>query len=721
MGIDRKKLLDVLKKAAICAAAAILLAVLFEWRQVATQPRAAIVTCETDDTRTALDLSKTSALVACSYENGKVVVNDGPAQIDYVLDSAKTMDAVIVDMGKAEETYIVRVLYAMPDEGFDLERSVQVVNSTIEPVAYVDIPKGDFDKLAIQIAGNVTVQSIEYAENAVFGKALETPRMVFPRMLLCAAILFVALCALTAVHFWKRVIEVPGRIKKWVRAFNRDSVKSIAVFLGAFAAGYLLARLMVKVDLQREINWVLNLGYIVVGICVGCLFCFRKTLKDKPEVFFVILVIAIGTLMSFFFPDTTRISWDDGYHYQSAVQNSYLGELRLTDQDQNGFVIGAYQEYDLNKWDQWHAEQDSAYQNGNITVDKSELGLNQLWGFVQGCGLYVGRALRLPYWLVWSMGRFFGLLGYAIISYFAIRRLKSGKMMLITVLLIPEAIFLASQYSYDPGIISLFALSMSYLFAEWQEMDQKLTWKNACFIVIPLFLGCMIKGIYFPMFLIPLFLPKVKFKTEKQRRLFFICSLSAMAAVIISFVLPFFSGSGGGDVRGGEDVNAFGQIAYILHNPLQYAKTLVLFLRYYMSTENTLNLLGHFAYMDKIPYIFYYFALMAVVAFTDKNAHDIGLSNRVWMRLISLLILYGTLCLVATALYVVFTPVGLDTVNGCQPRYMIPIIFPAMMLLGSGKIINGMNRTLYNGIVFSIIGFIGFAGVFVRCLSLYTI
>lgn len=720
MSIDRNKAIVILRKTAICAVAAIILALLFEWRQVATQPKAAIVTCETDDTRTALDLSKTSALVACSYENGKVVVNDGPAQIDYVLDSAKTMDAVIVDMGEVDDLYIVRVLYAMPGEEFDLERSVQVINNAVAPVAYVDIPKGDFDKLAIQIAGNVSVRSIEYAENAVFGKSLEKSRFDFSRMMLCAAIVFVILCALTAVHLWRRIAEIPGRIAKWIRGMNRGTLKNLAVFVAASAVGFALTRLFVMNDITNNINWMLNLGCVSAGLCIGCLFCFRKTLRDKPEVFFVIFVIAIGILMSFFFPDTTRISWDDGYHYQVAVQSSYLGELRLTDQDQNGFVIGAYQEYDLNKWDQWHAEQDSAYQNGNVTVEKSTFNLNQIWGYVQGCGLYVGRALRLPYWAIWSLGRFFGLLGYAIISYFAIRRLKSGKMILISVLLIPEAIFLASQYSYDPAITALFALSMSYLFAEWQETDKKLTWKSALLIAIPLYVGCMIKVAYLPLLLLPLFLPKAKFKTEKQRRFFFIFCLSAMAAVIISFALPFFGGSGQGDIRGGEDVNAFGQIAYILHNPVQYAKTLILFLRYYLSTDNTLNLLGHFAYMDKIPNIFYYFALLAVVAFTDKDEHDSMLSGKRWVRTLSLLIMFGVVCLIVTALYVAYTPVGAGSVNGCQPRYIIPLIFPAMMFMGTSKIANKMNRTVYNGIFFAVIGFVGFSGVFIRCLSLYT-
>lgn len=33
-------------------------------------------------------------------------------------------------------------------------------------------------------------------------------------------------------------------------------------------------------------------------------------------------------------------------------------------------------------------------------------------------------------------------------------------------------------------------------------------------------------------------------------------------------------------------------------------------------------------------------------------------------------------------MYLSFTPVGLKTINGAQPRYLIPLLFPALMLIG---------------------------------------
>lgn len=51
-----------------------------------------------------------------------------------------------------------------------------------------------------------------------------------------------------------------------------------------------------------------------------------------------------------------------------------------------------------------------------------------------------------------------------------------------------------------------------------------------------------------------------------------------------------------------------------------------------------------------------------------------------WRRWIGLFLLFGTLCLVCTSMYLIFNPVGAEWIGGCQPRYMIPLIFPTLML-----------------------------------------
>ena len=68
--------------------------------------------------------------------------------------------------------------------------------------------------------------------------------------------------------------------------------------------------------------------------------------------------------------------------------------------------------------------------------------------------------------------------------------------------------------------------------------------------------------------------------------------------------------------------------------------------------------------------------------------------------------------LVITSMYLAYTPVGAGHVNGAQFRYIIPMILPVLLHIGSGLVDNNMNRAWYNGLVFSIIAFVGFASVY---------
>ena len=83
--------------------------------------------------------------------------------------------------------------------------------------------------------------------------------------------------------------------------------------------------------------------------------------------------------------------------------------------------------------------------------------------------------------------------------------------------------------------------------------------------------------------------------------------------------------------------------------------------------------------------------LMLFAAFTDKSEHDRYKGNLLH-RLVMAASVVVTLAVVASALYVSFTPVGHYTVNGCQWRYILPVLFPGLYVIGSAKIKNGMNK-----------------------------
>ena len=494
----------------------------------------------------------------------------------------------------------------------------------------------------------------------------------------------------------------------------------LAVFLAVCGGGFFLFRVWAEAALGKS-NRMIDLFSLSAGLGAAVLLSFRKTLGRKPELIFLCLALLIGGQMAFLLPDTTSISWDDGAHYQNALNYSMLGHVRFTRQDFN--AMESVPERDLSLGEEHEAylrKQEEAHQSGAIYVTGGlHFGIGEFWLAMHGLGLFLGRLLHLSYGLTWSLGRFTGLLAYAAVGYFAIRRLRSGKMMLAAVLLIPQQLFLAANYSYDPGVTCLTALGLSYSVAQWQESGTKISRKDQMVILEALFLGCLAKQVYFPLLVIPMLLPKDKFESREARRRFLWADISLMAVLILSFALPFILGDGAGDQRGGENVSAFGQAGFILSDPLRYTSILFRFLGQYLHPANAGGFLTFFGFLGSAPNAAIYLILLTAVAFTDKCEPDTGLGDRVWVRTVSEGLLAVALVLVATSLYVAYTAVGSGTIEGCQPRYLAPLIFPAMMFLGSGRIRNGMNRPLYNGLILGTAAFVGYAAVLYSCINLY--
>ena len=695
-----------------------LLATGLEFIQYNTQPQSYQEKVTPPEEFVTMDLG--TAEISGSTYDGEAVVTEGSGEIIFRGQPEQMNLIVIVFFPCPEEKGQIDVYYAREGESFE---DSQFYTVNFWPEQYMIetlVPEDEYASFKIVIEGNVTISSVIHAvaehERITKPETIQRRRMVKVALLLAVVLVF-----LTAIHAGKRIRELAVRVKDDLLKDKKDTLIHAGIFLIAAGGAYLLLRIYIPYALEKPLNRISHTFILTVAAAVGCLFCFRKTLAKKAEVFFLIFTLLIGGNIAFFAADTSNISWDDGYHYQQANSWSYFGDKRITRAEDLVLMPGPEQEYDTTKLDAWHAEQDGEYRSGTTGVTSLSLNIASYWSGFSGLGLFIGRALGLPFHMIWELGRFTGLLAYAVIGYYAIRRLKSGKMILAAVLMIPQNLFLAASYSYDPGIVALLALGMAYMFAEWQEPEKKLTGYNAAVMIGSLFMACFVKGVYFPVMLLPLFLPKSKFRDAKHRRTFMGLTVGAMAAAVLLFLLPMLRSSGGviSDTRGGEDVDSAGQIAFILGNPLKYTETLYFFLKSYLHPDHVEDFLTFFAYKGKAPNYSLYLIALAVAAFTDKSELDDSFAEKWWRRVVYLVLLFGTLCLVATSLYISYTPVGYSTINGCQFRYALPLFFPAIMALGFRGTHNKANRTVYNGLLFALIGYVGFVGVFRQFINLY--
>ena len=672
------------------------------------------------------------------YKSGAVNINAEGGAVTFDFGEEKEVTVLEIWAKKhIRKDVNLKIYYAAAGEEFSEERSVFLAADKSQMAWEPAVPAGKYERMRIEADGTMNIKRVVYspeiAERVPVPEGLRLWRAALLIPLLFALILF-----LGYEKAGKRLADTLRRAAKGLTESGKRTVLHTLLFMGTGTAGYFLAKLLWLGGLQAEMNLPRQLFCGAAGAVLASLLTFRRTLGRKPEVLFVIISLCTGLLMVYLFPPMPYTSWDDDYHFDQALTWSYLGEERITPREDINLLFDA----DPQEWFSGEKSRNEIllkgqeqYDHGADSIVRKPLESRNSYELFAGSGLFWGRALRLPYYWIFCMGKLFNLLTYTACGFFAIRRLKSGKMMLAAALLIPTAMFLASQYAYDSGLTAFTALGLAWAFAEWQEPESRVTWERTLIIFGSLTFGCLTKAVYFPLLLIPMMLPKHKFREpgkpagrgEVSRRAFLLTGAACVVILLATFVIPLVTGGTESDMRGGSEVNAYGQMRWILGNPFRYAGILARFLIGYLNPGNSSAMLTAFGYMGFASRSGIYLILLGVLALTDKTKADRKLARSPGARIVSLLALLGTLVLVVTAMYVSFTNVGSEDIGGVQHRYVIPLLFPFMMILGSGwvsrplKLETGWRRMLYNGLTLAVAAWVLFGCVWETCISRFVL
>ena len=492
--------------------------------------------------------------------------------------------------------------------------------------------------------------------------------------------------------------------------------KMLVIFFALFVCAWLVFR-----------QGMMAGGFASIFILVAflCLGVFSITIMRRsrvlcPERVFATIALAAGMAIIAAFPIGNAISWDDSIHYQNALSVSYLSDVEETTSDRMQSVIfdkedGFSQDASFGRGDRgdmtvnslsqaWSWDEIYGYArllDSNATAQSvsSTEGISTIVSqfsaiayVPSACGLWIGRFLHLSFSITFVLGRLFNLLSYVVVIFFAIRIIPTKKALLTVIALLPTSIFLAANYSYDTWLISFFMLGTAMTIREFSD-ERPLTVSRAFALFLVFLVGLGPKAVYFPMLAILMLMPSSKFKSKAQKRLFYIAGVVVALLAVATFVLPFLStkGGGGGDSRGGDGVNSTAQTILALQNPISFAYTIFGYMfGSFLTPASVDSSFVSFAYLGSAQAFFPYLTCMPLlfvvgVALTDcspMSARIFGWKSRLWVVFLSLVAIF----LVCTALYISFTPVGLPTVNGMQPRYLLPLVFPVCALaLSTGR------------------------------------
>lgn len=450
-----------------------------------------------------------------------------------------------------------------------------------------------------------------------------------------------------------------------------------------------------KIYIDNDINInILRMVFIFASLLI--IYVLMKMYKKDDKYihrYYFIVGIILGTVLIILQPSTTFYSWDDQIHFKNSYElfgNSFnwtVGEYEMV----NNFAVGRG---NINSIDE-QVNQNKYLNSNKLSAYSTRSGrfitYNQIAYIPSAIGYHVCKLLKLPFIICFKVGKLMNLLVFLLIMSYAIKKAKIGKNVLITIGLLPSTLFLASQYSYDPAVISGISLGMVFLFNWLVDKECKVDFKTLIIFTFSILYACFTKAIYIPLLLLFWLVPSNRFKDKKTELISKIMITIIFTLVMITFALPSsFSADMGGDSRGG-NTNASEQFHLVLNNPIGYINVLkdTALASFFEKIAGDITL-GGFSYIGKVSSNTYFVALFVLlfsfVFTTDEK------KIKIKDKIATMIILLGIILLIWTALYLSFTPVGLNTIEGVQPRYFIPLIFPLLMCFKSDKIKNMLSK-----------------------------
>lgn len=436
------------------------------------------------------------------------------------------------------------------------------------------------------------------------------------------------------------------------------------------------------------INYSRILFFVIMFFVIIMIIKFRIYFTNNLEKAFLIIAISVGLLMIFVNSKTVYLSWDDQIHinnahalfdskttkYSNAFQilNSYNTKVDLFQSREEKIRFYKY----LNKI---HYEtKDRVIQLNDYSHKYNRIVYFPFW-----IGFKIADTFNINFIGGFILAKLLNFICYVLLMYFAIKISTYAKKIIFIISLLISNMFLATQFSYDPMITASITFGLA-IFLKMLE-EKNLNYKNVMLFVCFIVWGSLPKAIYSPLLLLLLFVPTKKFKDKKQAIItkMIVCGITLV--LMSTFILPALSGGlGNGDSRGG-NTNATEQLTFILHNPIIYCKILISFL---LKNASKIfigpSVLATAGYVLNLPedtislqYLISFILLLYYTFITPVDKKII--SNK--MKVVFGICYSSIWLLITTALYLDFTVVGSNNVEGVQPRYFIPLLLLLLMIL----------------------------------------
>ncbi len=661
------------------------------------------------------DIVKTVTTQDISYFNNCKIGSSGNIEITgddafVVFDVYSSFGYVVLNTDIAKEDYQVQVFL---DSGTGISEINSVRTFNIKGQNQVVIAKGGsgIQSIRVDVDAPYRLVSVDFHSSEATLVPYEQKTPVKDYVISVAFALII-----TALVFF---LDLKYRFSQKVFAFICKKKKALWVGLlflivsGIIASGidYLFLRFIIGTYSKGFYLFFFIFLTAVIFSVFYLAFSFKTTGKNIESVFLCICLV-LGLLMVVITPFGHN-SWDTETHYKWSLRASYSNNDAIITQTEKGIITGSVDTFVKDNASEIVGDICRLNDQYKIFLEK-EKGTTTIAHYLSGMFIALGRMVGANFYEIFTFGKLANLLVYATVCYFAVKKLKSGKMIMIVIALFPTNLMLATSYSYDYWVTAFGFLGMAYFVSGLQAPEKSVSVTDTIIMCAAFSISAIPKLIYAVLLIIPFFMNKEKI--EKPKRYYFICTLTIVVLLTVLAVKVFAQASSAGDIRGGSDVSPPDQIAFILSNPLRYAKILFKFLTKYLSMGLMKEYIVNYGYCGMGIGANVFVALMMITTLTDKSNYDVQAYG--WfLRSFMILLFLGMSAAIATALYIDFTPVGHETVNGCQLRYLIPLLYPLLSVICGKGIKLRINRSVYNYICLIMCVAVNYVNIYTVLLS----
>lgn len=455
-----------------------------------------------------------------------------------------------------------------------------------------------------------------------------------------------------------------------------------------------------------SIIFILGLIYIILGI--GSFFFLKEVCKEKLKIekVFLICIIPIGMIYTLLIPP--GLVPDEWVH----MQNEFSLSSQIMKKEINMKITMKKSENDMHNIDTITPNNDYydyiysnlfKFDDNNeyVNVEVESFDFSQIFAYFPAViGITFSRIINLGAVTTVYVGRLFNFIFYTTLTFYAIKKIPFGKLLLFTITMLPMASHQMFTLSYDTVINSSAFFCIAYgLFFVYQSKDiqiKDIVLYGLCGILLLANKGSAYAFILIIPILAKYFNPNGNKIAKKTKIIIFLILLISILFLNYKYFInaklstPIKSASSGIVPWSGTESYTISSMFQDIPDTISlYVNTFIQSGNYYINTAIGSSLGWLILNMPNWIIIFWK-GLLITSSIAEKSSKEVFTYKH---KLLYFLISLAVILVVMLAMALAWTPRNYKVIQGVQGRYFIPIIFLLLIILQNSKIYLKENLT----------------------------